>query len=495
MFEDVITLGQGHSIMAGHIPNKISGKGFSEKFFESSKAIETLESFGLFGSDLNYNTYYPDVKPEDLVPTDEEFIEPIYRMLSAGIVARNWSPVDFSKNGVLKSSMNLLIGQTVNCDHETNIGNAIGSVKEVYWQEAYSTNRDGRSITVPAGINAKLKIDAKANPRIARGILMDPPSIHSNSVTIRFMWEKSHPKLSDADFWDQFGRIGSDGRLICKVASNIIGYYETSLVSHGADPFAQKVDENGKIVNPVHAANQANSYSDRVGRNWYFFTDFKDITKAEVLHNTMVFNNAINNGPRDQNNKTQENMDELKEFLQSLFGENLLSLGENKEATKELALSAIKELIASEKTTKESLSAITTERDNLKTELQGLKDQIEKDKPMVTIGTQHLSDVREKVTSDYKKLMGEDKIDESMITLLSNADLTTLTSLGKTYTSQLEDKFPMKCSDCGSHNVSRASSVTEDTTENKDKDKNQSPKDTSEALRSLRLKKRNEQNQ
>lgn len=493
MFEDVITLGSGHSIMAGHIPPQIAGQSFSEKFFEAGKTIETLDSFGLFGSDLNYNTYYPDVKPEDLTPTDEEFIEPIYRMLSAGIVARNWSPTDFSKPGVLKGSMNLLLGQTVNCDHETNVGNAIGSVKEVYWQEAYSTVKDGKNITVPAGINAKLKIDAKANPRIARGILMDPPSIHSNSVTVRFMWEKSHPSLSDADFWDQFGRLGKDGKLVCKVASEIKGYFETSLVSHGADPFAQKVDANGKIVNPVHAANQANSYSDKVGRNWYFFTDFKDITKAEVLHNTMVFNNEFNNDPRDQGTNKNDNMDELKEFLESLFGEGLLTLGENQGATKEMALSAIKAMVQAEKTAKESLSSITTERDNLKTELQTLKDQVDKDKPFVTIGTQRLSAVRDEVTANYKKLMGEDKVDESMITLLANADLTTLESLGKTYTTQLEDKFPMKCTDCGSHNVSRASSATEDPEDvAKNGDKTVKVPSTHDAMSSLINKKKKE---
>lgn len=107
-------------------------------------------------------------------------------------------PTDFSKNGVLKASMKLMLGQTVNCDHETSIGNAIGSVSQVMWQEGYT---DGK-FKIPAGINGVLKIDGKSNPRIARGILMEPPSIHSNSVTVQFRWDKSHPELDNNEFWE-----------------------------------------------------------------------------------------------------------------------------------------------------------------------------------------------------------------------------------------------------------------------------------------------------
>ena len=92
---------------------------------------------------------------------------------------------------VLKKSMQMLIGQTINIDHEIAVGNAIGAVSEVFWQPAYKTKS---GIEVPAGINAVLKIDGKSNPRIARGVMMDPPSIHSNSVTVRFKWEPSDRK-------------------------------------------------------------------------------------------------------------------------------------------------------------------------------------------------------------------------------------------------------------------------------------------------------------
>lgn len=490
MFEDILTLGAGHSMMTGHCPNIIGLQKFSNDFFKATKAKDTMESFGLFGSDLNYNTYYPDVTKEDLNPNEEEFIEPIFRMLSECIVAKSWSPTDFSKPGVLKASMPLLLGQTVNCDHETNIGNAIGSVKQVTWQEAYTETVGGKKIFVPAGINASLKIDAKANPRIARGILMDPPSVHSNSVTVRFAWEKSHQELGDDEFWDKMGSYDKDGQMIRKVVTKIIGYYETSLVSHGADPYAQKIGDDGKIINPVHADNTSKSFSDKPRRNNYVFNDFKDILKEEVLHNTMVFNIENNNGPQGTTNNKNNNImnEELKAFLQSLFGTGLLTLSEGSEPTQEIVVSALKELVSSKTALTTSLSTITAERDTLSAEVVSLKNAIEGNKTLVAIGTQHLSDVRKEVTENYSKLMGEGKIDESMVTLIASADITTLTSLGASYKTQLEDKFPLTCSDCGSANVNRSSSTSE--SEGGD-DKNKEILSNSEVLQRLRKDKMN----
>lgn len=489
--EDFIILGSGHSIILGHLPSSVGLSKFSADCFKP-KNKESINSYGLFGSEINYHTYYPEVKPEEFNPKDSEFIEPVFRMLSSVIVSKGWCPVDFSKDGVLKESMDLLVGQTVNCDHSTDIGNAIGSVKEVYWQEAYT---DEKGIYIPAGINAKLKIDGKANPRIARGIMMDPPSIHSNSVTVRFLWEKSHPEMEDDDFYYKCGTYDKDGVLICKVATKILSYHETSLVSHGADPFAQKIDENGRIVNPVYA-NQVYSqqFSDKTLENskiLYTFNDFKNLQKAEVIHNTMAFNNElVINLNQDESCKSKKDTimnKELLEFISSLFGEGMLSLAEGKEKTKEEAVSLIKDLVSSRNSLQEQVNSLTTDKENLETEVANLNAEIDKNKSMVAIGTQHLSDVREKVTNDYRKLMGQDNVDENMITLIASADMSALISLGKSYTTQLEQKFPLKCDECGSHKVSRASS---DVNSNKEETSNSAPKSTKDAILNLKNKKR-----
>lgn len=189
---DSMVIGAGHTIMLGNVPDPVMGdKGHLLKLSDNILAWrgttrESVETYGFWGSDIDYNTYYPDLKLEDLKPKDGEFINPMFRLLSATIVSKNYNPTDFSRPGVLKASMPLLLGQTVNCDHSTDIGNAIGAVSKVTWQEAYKAEN---GFMIPAGINGVLKIDGKANPRIARGILMDPPSIHSNSVTVQFKWE------------------------------------------------------------------------------------------------------------------------------------------------------------------------------------------------------------------------------------------------------------------------------------------------------------------
>lgn len=177
IYSDTMILGSGHSMLVSHVPGiKLEPGIISDKFYEvSKKDQESVDKFGLFGSNSNYNTYYPDVKPEQFNPREEEFIEPMFRMLSACIVAKNYMPTEFTEK-VLKESMSLLVGQTVNCDHETDVANAIGSIKSVVWQNKYTDN----GIEIPGGINAVLKIDGISNPRIVRGIYMDPPSIHSN---------------------------------------------------------------------------------------------------------------------------------------------------------------------------------------------------------------------------------------------------------------------------------------------------------------------------
>lgn len=455
---DTMVLGSGHSMMVGNLTNKIALPSFSEKFYQASKV--EVNKFGLFGSNTDYNTYYPDVTPEDVKPKDNEFIEPVFRMLSNCIVAKNYMPTEFPKD-VLKASMGLLVGQTVNCDHETEIGNAIGSVKEVSWQNAYTDETMG--IEIPAGINAVLKIDAKANPRIARGIMMDPPSIHSNSVTVQFEWKPSHSFEKEWEFYDKLGTIAEDGTMVRRIVTKIISYKETSLVSHGADPFAQII-KNGKINNPQYAGATYYSFSDmppmdeKTLRSKIAYLDFKDIRSNDIMYNTSKPNYEGN-----QNPKIQNDMNELQKFLDQLFSDGVLSLAEGSTPSMEVALSQVKDLVVA----KNSLTQEKAKADQKISELQGevtsLKEQISANQAMVNIGTSHLSEVRSSAIASYKKLYGDDKADQNILALLEadSTNIETLLSLKATYDAQLDEKFPMRCAKCGSHDVSRASSSTQ----------------------------------
>lgn len=451
-------IGSGHTIMAGFLPTGVEPQTFSENFYRwNHVSKESVEKLGLFGSDIDYNTYYPNLTKEDLTPNADEFIEPVFRLLSATIVSKNWNPTDFSQPGVLKASMRMLLGQTVNCDHSTDIGNAIGSVSQVMWQEGY---KDG-NFMIPAGINGVLKIDGKANPRIARGILMDPPSIHSNSVTVQFKWDKSHPGMDDRDFWDKLGTYDEKGNMIRKVVTEVVRYLETSLVSHGADSFAQKIGEDGKIINPEFAKRTWTSFAEyqEDTKKVYYFTDFKEDINSYQENNDTPQNNINTNNPLNNNTMNKE----LKEFLEKLFGDNLLSLAEGQEVSTELALSAVQSLVNSKKTLEASITNLTTEKNQLSEQITQKDAEIANLTAMATVGKNHIASLREEVVGNYKKLKG-DKVDETIVTML-NAETTglqTLISLNKDYKAQLEEKFPLTCSKCGSHDVTRSSSVVED---------------------------------
>ena len=477
-------IGSGHTIMAGFLPKGVEPQTFSENFYKwNHVSQESVEKLGLFGSDIDYNTYYPGLTKEDLTPNSDEFIEPVFRLLSSTIVSKNWNPTDFGQPGVLKASMKLLLGQTVNCDHSTDIGNAIGSVSQVMWQEAY---KDGNFV-IPAGINGVLKIDGKANPRIARGILMDPPSIHSNSVTVQFKWDKSHPGMDDRDFWNKLGTYDEKGNMIRKVVTEVVRYLETSLVSHGADSFAQKIGEDGKIINPEFAKRTCTSFAEyhEDTKKAYYFTDFKDDYKSFQESNDTPENNI---NPLNTNKK--ESTMTLAEFLESLYGDNMLSLAEGQEKTAEVALQMVKDLVHGKNDLQAKVDNLTTEKNTLAEQVSNKDAEIANLTAMATVGKNHIASLRETTVANYKKLKG-DAADETIITML-NAETTglqTLISLNKDYQAQLEEKFPLTCSHCGSHDISRGSSVQEPDKNDPDTTHNSEVSSTNDVIEDLYNKK------
>lgn len=474
---DSMTIGNGHTILAGYIPHSVGVQTFIQNYYEWKKPNpESISQFGLFGGDIDYNTYYPNIDPAELKPKDEEFIEPVFRLLSETIVSKNWNPTDFGQNGVLKASMSLLLGQTVNCDHETNIGNAIGSVSKVMWQEGY---KDGK-FSIPAGINGVLKIDGKANPRIARGILMEPPSIHSNSVTVQFKWDKSHPNMEDNEFYQKLGTYDSKGNMVRRMVTEVVRYLETSLVSHGADSFAQKIGDDGKIVNPTFAQRSWASYEeyrDDKSKNFYF-SDFKD------LNNTQE---SFIDNPEIDNQENKQSMNEFELFIQSLVEANIIAFGEGQEANQENALALLKDLVSSRNNLQTQVTNLTTEKNSLTEQITNKEAEIANLKEMATVGKNHIASLRENTVATYKKLMG-DQADETIVTMLNaeTTGLATLISLTKDYQARLEEKFPLTCSKCGSHDVSRASSLEDPAIEEKKEETTQNQeKSTAEVMESL----------
>lgn len=126
-------------------------------------------------------------------------------------------------------------------------------------------------------------------------------------------------------------------------------------------------------------------------------------------------------------------------------------------------MASIKSLKESNTNLEASVKTLTTEKTSLTEQISKKDAEIANLQAMSTVGKNYISSLREEVVGNYKKLKG-DKVDETIVTML-NAETTglqTLISLNKDYQAQLEEKFPLTCSHCGSHDVTRGSSVAED---------------------------------
>jgi len=166
---------------------------------------------------------------DQINPLDSDFIYPQFRALSATLIPGYF--LDFTKPGMLEAAAPLLQGQTVYTDHVYwRVANWIGAVNQSTW------DAKGDQVGGVPGINVELKIDWKMNPKIARGLLMKPPAIHSVSATVDFEWDASHPDLLEQGIF--FRNLGQDidGEIVRILVTKIVAFYELSLVFQGANP-------------------------------------------------------------------------------------------------------------------------------------------------------------------------------------------------------------------------------------------------------------------
>jgi hypothetical protein len=454
-----------HTLICGHKPSKLTLQEL-EDGVSKFQSEESILKFGLFGGDLAVQPFNPAVTAEDWVPKEGEFIYPTYRLLSETLVYKWGIPIDFSMNNILKKSISKFLGQTVNTNHVTEVENAIGSIVEVAWQDSYKVGK----ITVPAGANGVFKIDAKSNPRIARGILMDPPAIHSTSTTVRFKHVQSHPQMSREEFFDKAGSYDDKGELIRLIVTDVVGYKEQSLVGRGADPFAQKVNKDGKIQDPEYAASAYKMSMDDES------FDFKDILEIK---------NSFNN--TQITFKTDNDME---------FGEMLTALGLSAESFKDIAeLKAHVEKLQLDSTALQALTAVkgdltpevltslmdtatkvpSAEDTQLLTDVKAL-GTLDDIKAGIASGNTHLTAVRLEAVNHYKLVYGE-KADANIIATIENANLATAESFANTYKAELESKAPLHCVKCGSKEITR------EATQKADPDKTLSFEEQKEAIR------------
>lgn len=448
----------GHSLVSTKVPKAISLKDF-EKIKEVDRPVDTSR-FGLWEvSAPDFNKYYPDVTVDDLNPKEEDFSYPIARALSE-IIVNKWGPIDFTANGALKASIKKLVGQTLYTNHEAIVGNEVGVVVEAFWEKL----RKYDGFEVPAGINVKLKIDGKSNPKLVRSMMSEPPSVHSLSVTISFKWEKSHPEWTDEEFWNKYGGHDEKGELVRRVVTEVFSYDEISLVSHGADPYAQIIQDD-KIVNPGYADNHYNFSAEQYTTNGTYF-DWKEYTEdlAKLsLDNTIPLTH--NNNFNSKENEPTMNA-ALKKFLQEKFGLD-------DKATEEQILAKAQErfpiLLAAEAANPTKLTSDLTTATQSLTALQAKypegtetitpeqKTTNEVFKATAEKATKFLRD--ETLRFYHLSIGGPEKADASITKLIADAGYDTAVALEKQYKAASEAKFTHTCGDCGGTNVTRSSAA------------------------------------
>lgn len=203
----------------------------------NGRAMDALEGADVVDPSRSMSLLAPDQpvfeRAADVTPQEGDYVYPRFRALSQTLIGGYY--LDFTTSGVLEDSVGMLMGQTVYADHWFwSVDGWLGVVSEAAW-DAEGAQSEG----VP-GINVELKIDALLNPRIARGLMMTPPAIHSVSVTVLFEFEFSHPQLVEENrFWNLLGEE-VDGEIVRLIVTKILAYWELSLVFQGADRLAKQ---------------------------------------------------------------------------------------------------------------------------------------------------------------------------------------------------------------------------------------------------------------
>lgn len=435
-----------------------------------------MQSFGLFGGSADTNKFFPNVSASDLLPKPEDFVRVPFRLLSATIVgAGTWKATDFSDVVLLKASMQKLQSKPLFFDHDQESMNWVGLIDSISWSEQ-SFAPDGTK--VPAGIDGVLAIDAKTNPKLARGVLMG--AIFSDSVTVVFDWIPSHKGMSDSEF---MGKIGSlvDGRMVSRKVTAIYDYHETSLCWLGADPFAKMYDEKGNLKN-IDTSAVFSEEVETVRRKYEKENTFTAVAGYEkqvaISLTKTLFSSNVNDNKMNPKVQailcamlglaagTEINETNFKEGMVLVTAEqdtantaNAGVVGALKTAAKAVlgkdpddvnAFLTTHSFVATDKLP--AMQEAETTVASLITETGATKEtliaSVKTLKIESTAGKAAIEAKRAEVTRLYT-LQSENKPDQSVLDLIKAATSEQLDGLAKTYTKSVTSSFTGTCKKCG----------------------------------------------
>lgn len=454
--------------------------------------------FGLFGGD-NYRQALVNTNLEDAVPKQEDFLPFWFRHISATIVGGyTWKATEFPEK-VLKKSTPMLSLKPVFVNHDLQVSNIIAGIGQTKWTNGFKSS-DG--VKVPPGIDAPIWVDGRLHPDICRKLAAFPvPHIQSVSVTVTYEWEPSHvfeDREGNEDTWLFESRIGQmvDGEMVRRVATEILEYYETSLVWAGADPFAKILNEKGEPINIEKSAiigMQKFSDDPLVSlykeQNRYFVNDscFSIIKKIdlqrEVIGKITKTENFSQTPKRNETNSKTLKMDELINFLaeklnvkpeevttELLEKYSLVPVDDHNSLVNLKKAAGDIEKFKALKTAKETAESEVETLKADKTKLEGEKTTLETEKTenasLVTFATERLKAAKDEALRLLKLSKKGEEPDKSIVSLIERAetekDFNSLNGMILQYGGKAFDTFEGKCNECGSLNIGFRSSAQTD---------------------------------
>ncbi|EMI65283.1 MULTISPECIES: hypothetical protein [unclassified Leptospira] len=342
---------------------------------------------------------------------NEEFAEFNFRMLSAVLIPGWWT--DLRKPGVLESAVKLFATK-IYTDHQRTVRNAIGITRNPVF-----TNRNGTP-----GIDSVFRIFKAFGLDVIARLKTLPALIDANSVGITFTYEKSHPQLEN--FYERLGEV-VDGQIVRLIVTKILSIPETSLVAIPADDTARKFTEfdfpNSNLLNP-----NSNNQEDRM--------KIKRAFLSLLGVDSQKF--GLSSGEGESVELPSEKMESVLEEA----GKTIAKLQDQarQSAVLQNNLNQFAKLFGSD---------TFPENVDFASKVTELKTLLEEPKKL-------LSAEREKAVTAFRAF-SKNNPDPVIEGLIQGANLEQAKAFLKQYGASLENSHPLKCEDCGSKKISRAS--------------------------------------
>ena len=359
--------------------------------------------------DVNLNDMSEDDLQNYMCPTDEDYIRMPVRMLSAAAVQNDTINFGHMEGKALKESVELFNNLTILKDHIFSVDQWLGKTEGAFW--------DSLTPGAPSGITGMMKLDKKADPKTCRGLVSG--ALDSVSVTISFEYEKSHPKMSDMDFFMNLGDV-VDGKTVQALVTKVNRVYELSVVWQGADKFAKTIGDDGSIETPGVRSNSQSFSTQEVS------VDLKKLAAllGLTLDGAALTEDAI--------------MAALKEKLAA--NPDLLTKLTAAETAKTELTTQVTALTADVATKTEEIKTLTAKVDSLAAQAK--------------LGETTLTNTRSEALRLYN-VVEDKKATEAMRALINGATPEVAQSVIDTYKDRAEAIAPLKCTKCGCTELSR----------------------------------------